>query len=222
MAGWSARDLSDPARLKVEPIFPHHGAMYETVFAPSWWMVLVPGAAALGLTFTGLLRGNRKLWLPGLVAALVVLIWFLVARAIATPVEQSLKGTRDMVDGVVAGDRGKIDAVLHPTRAVAERWSRQTILAKASSEAKTVGVTTARITGTTVSQQPPDTVVVNFRVLTQIEVRGTGFSGMLRSDWQFEFIPDSEGRYRLSVIRLMGIEDNAQLTETVRRVMQKP
>jgi hypothetical protein len=192
--------------------------MFEALFAPPWWMVLAPAVAAAGLVVYGLMQANRRHWVIGLIALAVFLLWFGIARLVHTPVEQALEGTRTMVAAVVAGDAAAIDRVLHP-RAVAERWNRASILSGAPLAAANNGIQSAIITGTTVSRQPPDTVVVNLRVLAQLGGRGPG--GPLTSDWQFEFIPDSENNYKLVVIRLVNIAENAQATETVRRMLQR-
>lgn len=193
--------------------------MFEALFAPPWWMVLAPAAAAAGLVVFGLIRANRRQWLAGLILFCAFLLWFGVARLIHTPVEQALEGTQAMVAAVVAGDAVVIDRVLHP-RAVAERWNRASIVSGAPIAAEDYGIQSAYITGTTVSRQPPDTVVINLRVVAQLQARG-GAGGPLASDWQFEFIPDSQSNYKLAVIRLINVGENAQITEAVRRRLQR-
>ena len=195
--------------------------MFETLFAPPWWMVLAPAAVAGGLVVFGLIQGNRSRWLSGTIALGVFLLWFGIARLVHTPVEQAKEGTRTMVAAVLKGDAAAIDGVLHP-RAVAERWNRAAIISGAPVAAENYGIKTAYITGTTVSRQPPDTVVVNLRVLTEIQGRGPGVpGGPLTSDWQFEFIPDAEDNYKLVVIRLVNIAESAAATEAVRRILQR-
>jgi hypothetical protein len=96
------------------------------------------------------------------------------------------------------------------------------LLSGATASADRFGIKSAYITGKRVEQLPPDSVVVRFRVLAELDARAVGAGGAIASDWSFEFVPENaSGLYKLKVIRLINVAEKESLTAAARAVLNR-
>src|SRR5438874_2004457 len=119
--------------------------MSEWLFNTPWWMLTAVVIAGVVAWWSGNNRQNKRLKQVGLLVLLLGVVWATVGWAIDTPVEIVRKNTRQFIAAVLARDKTKLDALLHP-KAGLYHWGRQDIIDGATAYADQYGLKAAHIT----------------------------------------------------------------------------
>jgi hypothetical protein len=154
--------------------------MLDYLFDVPWWlptMLIGVGAAVL---FTGGRRLEKNVIRWGTIILLVGVLVGLASYLVDTPVEKAVRRTQGLVSSAANRDWTTFQTLIDPQTSVYSLKGPGEITAAAREMVERFDVTTARITGTEITQRQT-VIVVTVRVYS--EQRGQS----ALSDWRMEF-----------------------------------
>jgi hypothetical protein len=169
----------------------------DLLFDTPWWLFTLLGVIAATLLVSGNARQKRGLMTAGAAVLALGILLAITSYLVDTPKEKAIKGTHAFIDAILARDKTKIAAELHPNASI-EGWNRQQIIDGAVTYADTYGLQGATITGTTIEQQPPH-IIIDMVVFSTHDAAKAQIN-TIQSEWQLDWLDDGNGNYLLKTI----------------------
>ena len=177
----------------------------DLLFDTPWWLFALLGMVAATLMISGNARQNRRLLTAGAAVLALGILLAITSYLVDTPKEKAVKGTHAFIDGIIARDKTKIAAELHPNASI-EGWNRQSIIDGAVTYADMYGLQGATITGMTVEQQAPH-IIIDMVVFSTHDVAKAQIN-TIQSEWQLDWLDDGIGHYLLKTITPVELLEN--------------
>jgi hypothetical protein len=175
--------------------------MYQSLFAPTWWMLLAGVVLAVVLFVHANMRLNGKLRMLSVGVLFLTAAWWGLGRMVETPIEASESGTNRFVAAVVARD-GKTAGELLSVEAAAVNLNKTGIVAAVEKYPDDWGLTSATITGSEIEERGAQ-VMITIRVLSSHNSPRVA-TPTLPTDWQLTWVKEPTG-YKLRALTPLRI-----------------